>query len=678
MADTSKIKKLVEDGFATVKNEYEAELDKKNKPVFKPNIISDTVDNYTQTRTVVFNCPECGKENTVTAQGNVCFTPQMSCACGYQGTGRYDYSDQYVTNTAIFSYHCKTFMVMITSSRDLMLDENHIGRTTAWKHEVKNVAICEAGTCQRFRVNNDIYTRTTTRLGNLFGYSAPVFLGGLTNVEGVVYLNLGIRIFYSDVEDALKTKKTTKTPQAPTVPTFTEYKLKPSDVAEFKITIETTDNASDEITGQVWCTSCNEVFDYKGKPYENSDGSQVYGFTCPNCGAHKEMPRYNIARTDETVLVVNELPDSFELLYGNADITDTWETKFDVYRGIKIDKTDPKVRLFQKHWSSTDWRPVKSDKYGGSFKKIVIAGTDTCNILNVFSRNEKDNWYYDKDVAVAKYIVAALKNPALAEIALQSDAAKRFRDLFSPYGKENANLNGQTYEEVFGVEDKFLEKYPNISIEDLKMFRDLDPNVDEDTLIFILTNRLNFWSVRKVFTFGISLAEIKEYLEKVLSEQCLSFDNGLMYWSNYLTDLDICEEDMTDPAVRFPRYLHTEFDCSEWRVQKRAEANDGSLMKETADKYRYLNYSVEKKFSIEILDNTDENVSGFYSPTGNDVAFGKEKVFRARRANGIVFAQIHLNYANQVIRIVGNYGYALTATEKKWIQPFLDSLAKTA
>ena len=669
-------KKFIEDGFNTIKVEFEKELDTRNTPEYKPNIISDTLDNYNNTRTIVFNCPICGKENTQQTKENYWFTPSPECKfCGYKSNGRYTYESQYADDTVIFEYNGKTVMAMVLSSRDVKLDENFIGFTTAWKHEIKNAAIIDANTCQRFKVNNGIYTKTSTLIANLFGHSTPIFIG-ITSVAGYSYNN-NTRNFYYSIDQAFAAKKKTAAAKVQSVPTITEYKLSPSDIVEFKVSVESVDNVTDETTGQIWCTSCNEVFDFKEKPHRTDDGDLVFDITCPNCGKHVTMSKYKLdSRASTPILVVNELSDSFELLAGRADITDTWETRFDIGRAIKIDKADPKPRLFEKAWQSKNWKPIKTDKYGGSFSKIIVSGKDTCNVLKVFANSEY-NWY-DRDTSVAKYISAVIKNPALASMALQADTAKKFKELFSPYSKETANLAGQTVEEVFGVEDAFLQKYPNIKLEDLKMFRSLDPNISEDILAFMLTNNLNFWSVRKAFTYGISLDEIKNYLEKVNKEQCLKLEQGLSLWTNYLNDLDICNEDTSDPAIRFPRYLHTEYDCAEWRVEKRAEISNGTLIKETADRYRFLNYSVEKKYSIEIVDDDNSTASGFYGLNSTDLKLGKEKVFRAKRMNGVVFAQIHLNYANEPIRITGQNGYALTATEKKWIQPFLDSLAKTA
>ena len=639
-------------------------------PFLEFTVKSELYDVYTKEKTWEYICPVCGKITVRNSSGGGRYGKLICQSCGFVGGVRYIDSLVEQEMTTVFPYSGGEFIAYLSSTQKVNYDDNGIGSKDPREITVKAFAAVSSTSAVRFVRENDTLVSTTKKLAAIFGAKAPVkYFGGTSSVAGVATQTTWSLL--PGIESALN-KTRTSAATKPAIPAFTVPDIEAKDIANFMLKIETMDNHNNVITGQAWCTSCDNVFDINVAATKSAaERSLVYPITCPDCGVHFERSIYGVGDSGivNNIAHISSVNGDVHITMCRCSISNNWEKSIRPY-ALSVISRDGKIKRYATTYNNGSvWVPTRSAMYR-SFDKVAFAGPDDLGIRDAFRGS------YFRLKILEMYIIKALQNPALATLVKDPETAKKITDSLE-YGRE-LNWGGQTEDEIFGAKI-MSDEFKDISADFLLQLNKVSTNFTPEVAKYLSEARIGMPFIRRIFSFGFSLEEIANYLKKVDEEQGLLPCESLTLWTEYMQTLVYLGRDISGEEVCTPDYLHTEYDKAKRALQNIIDAGETlpNLISRTAELYKRYNYS-SAKVKIDIAESEADLQSAMkdlllpaysYTYRARDT---RSKLFIARRvSNNKPFAIIELDLTDSP-RVLGTRGNSINATEKNWIKPFLD------
>lgn len=330
-------------------------------------------------------------------------------------------------------------------------------------------------------------------------------------------------------------------------------------------------SSANEYSCQIWCTSCNEVFDTVLT--ENYSGFTV---KCPHCGKEETFRQRFIRNSCTDIVDVSEDSDNIYVVLISANIDNNWAVNATAQRACVIDKKTGRSKHYAWCHNSKQWKE-NTTKYGmNRWNTKVFISDDLEKRTGIKKFEEKARGvFYNFDV-IERYAAFAVKCPDAVDLmkydTFKKDIAKYFIGRDRPF---DINLRKTSFKEIFGVSKETYETVlkTNGSFE-LWAVRELDKfNISEETLTYIISKAVEpNVIVRLAKANGLDMDCMTSYIEKVETEQGIPANEAVRFWERYLT---ACRTLETENPELYPDNLASDMYRQEMKVtQKNANEKE--------------------------------------------------------------------------------------------------------
>lgn len=521
-------------------------------------IQSSLYDNASKTLKAVMKCPYCGSDITIVRTNG---SPQLyhiteNCpACSKLIDTSTTSSDEPFSRSTSYIVWFDTSLGDAAVARvgvrnSYGYDPNGKVIKTDIAREIYLIGYVDLNKREMFALNNGQLTKSNAFKKLATEYCQTFFEITGQSVCGVALPNKWYKKqFYQDVAAAsepLKTQRTTAPKKQKTF-SFDPVSVPVKDITKFLYSPLETNSVDRTVKDEMWCTSCDTVFEITAKTDENVT------VTCPNCGAEHTFNRRELTNEMRgiSVLQTADLGDFYGLGVATAKFNENWEMSFDgFFFYCTIEKKTGKQRFYHRDNLLKPFVQKKSWQRYECFEAVY----------DPLGLNIKEIFKHGEIAAVANYITNLAKHPSFAAAAKDKNFlpfikfavnGSLFADLSKAEPWEMLFLDKNCYEALCQIKEpnewqiKAAQKWSDHDLKNPMFF--IKEGIEPDRLMKAL-NGIN-----------ATAEQLQEYLEECPAKQFISPRTAEGLWRSYITTAKQTIPLNTEDEI-FPESLRLAYD----------------------------------------------------------------------------------------------------------------------